>query len=242
MKIYNGYILDADNTLFDFSRSQREALAALLGMENGSREEEDAFILYRNINQQLWGAYERGEIDQTSLRTERFRILFEQLGPASPSDWKDRVADYAAEFMSLFTERPHLFPDTIPVLEVLSQKAKLVMGTNGFSETQHKRIAGTGIGKFFHDIIISGEIGVQKPDPLFFRTCLESLEMEPSQVLCVGDNYQADILGALDAGIDGCWFKINDGSDPPREPSSRPITVIRRLNELLPEKHADATR
>ncbi len=221
---YKGFIIDADNTVLDFTRSQREALALTLGLAADTPEEQHAFEEYHTINESLWKLFEQGGITQEALRYERFRILLEKLGISGDH------RESAKRFMDTFDSLSYLLPDAIVTLEKLAKGASLVMGTNGFARTQRSRIALAGIGKYFKAIVISEEVGTQKPEPEFFRTCIERLGLDPAEVLVVGDSPSADISGAIRSGLNACWF--NPKGKPYPEQEIPPTYTIGKLPEL----------
>ena len=79
--------------------------------------------------------------------------------------------------------------------------------------------------KFFAAQVVSADIGVEKPDRLFFERGLAIAGTEPNRVLHVGDGFDSDVKGALGAGIDAVWV------NPSRPPDS-PVPVIASIAEL----------
>ena len=71
MMRYETLLFDADQTLLDFHRSEREALIAAL-MQMGVRASEEMIRIYSEINLATWKRLERGEITKAALRTVRF--------------------------------------------------------------------------------------------------------------------------------------------------------------------------
>lgn len=76
-------------------------------------------------------------------------------------------------------------------------------------------------------LFISSEIGFPKPDPRFFRAVEERLQLAPSQILLVGDDWTNDIMGARSAGWSTVWFDRRDFASP------EPATRVGQLSELL---------
>jgi putative hydrolase of the HAD superfamily len=89
-----------------------------------------------------------------------------------------------------------------------------------------------GIGRFFRAVLISEELGLAKPDPRFFLRAAEAAGLPRSELLCVGDNPSADIVGARTAGIAGCWYNPGGAAWP--GPGDPPERIIGDLRELLP--------
>jgi len=81
------------------------------------------------------------------------------------------------------------------------------MVTNGMKEVQRSRIELAGLQNLFDHFVISDEIGVAKPDPVFFDKVITIISFEDtSKMLMIGDTPQSDIIGANNYGIDSCWF------------------------------------
>ena len=81
--------------------------------------------------------------------------------------------------------------------------------TNGIADTQHMRFSGTDTEKFFNGIYISEELGVQKPDPGFFRKVLDDIGIEKENAIVIGDSERSDIQGAVNAGIESIFISFD---------------------------------
>lgn len=225
MPRYHTVLFDADNTLFDFTRAEREAIGNTLRFFDITPSEE-RIALYSKINESVWKRLERGEITKSSLRTTRFRELGGALG--IPLD-ATRAADVYQEFLS---GCPYLLPGALEVCRALAQTHKLFIITNGIKEVQRKRFSTSPLRPYFTDLFISDEIGFEKPHKAFFDAVAQAIEgFTADGTLIVGDSLTSDIKGGAVAGIDTCWFdqtgKKNNGNIP--------YTYrIRALEELLP--------
>ena len=222
---FRGYLLDADNTLFDFDRAEREALARTLAAVCPAPPPPQVFAEYHRINAGLWRRFEQGASSQAELRVERFLVLFRTLGLAGDPH---RAAELFVETMAGMA---FLLPHARRVLAALAGRASLALLTNGLARVQRGRIQRAGIGGLFRCIVISEEVGLAKPDPGMFLLAVRGLGLEPGQVLCVGDSAAADIRGARRAGLASCWFAPPSAQYPPGEPP--PDYRINDLRELL---------
>ncbi|PKL07447.1 MAG: HAD family hydrolase [Spirochaetae bacterium HGW-Spirochaetae-7] len=79
MKKYELVFIDLDETLMDFRRAERQALERSL-TRFGLAFSERTAIEYEEINGGVWRRLEKGELDQETLKVERFRLLFGRLG------------------------------------------------------------------------------------------------------------------------------------------------------------------
>jgi YjjG family noncanonical pyrimidine nucleotidase len=219
---YRGIILDADNTLFDFSRSQRESLEAVLAdqPDYGKR----AHAPFEAANRTVWEQYERGNITSEKLRVKRFELLFAELGISRDPDAAAR------SYLNVLSTKTHMLPGALKLLQSLSARFPLVLGTNGLAAVQRARIERSGIAPYLAGVIISEEIGTPKPDRAFFDTCLSVLGVQPARAMMVGDSPSSDIRGAREACIDACWYNPAGREYPPGEP--RPTWTVRTLSQI----------
>jgi len=93
--------------------------------------------------------------------------------------------------------------------------------TNGPSDIQRLKLEQSGLTGAFGWEVISGELGIGKPDPAVFHGLLEGLGAEPSASVMVGDSWERDVLGGLHAGMSAVW--IADGRPVPEH---RPRVVV----------------
>jgi YjjG family noncanonical pyrimidine nucleotidase len=222
---FRGFLIDADNTIFDYDRAEREALAAVLA-EAGLEPTPAIHEAYRRINDGFWRAFERGEVTQDELKVERFRRLFAETAPGRRTD----PAETSRKYLSKLAMQVHLLPHAARAIADLAGRAALGLATNGLPEVQRGRLERSGLAHCFHAVLISGEIGVAKPDPRFFLMGAERLGLQPSEVLCVGDVPGTDIRGARAAGMASCWVAGPGASWPEGEPG--PDYTIRDLRAL----------
>ena len=222
---YAWVFLDADGTLFDYAAAEAAALEgafASFGLPFSS----PIATLYSDINAAIWREFERGEIDQLRLRTERFDRLFSTVGLAA-----DTVA-FSRCYLEVLARQAALLPDAEAVTKRLAGSHQLLLLTNGLADVQRPRFAASTIHDCFSVFVISEEVGLAKPDPAIFDLALERAgRPDRSDVLVVGDSLSSDIAGGAAAGLDTCWF------NPPGAANGHGVTPtyeIRRLSELLP--------
>jgi putative hydrolase of the HAD superfamily len=98
-----------------------------------------------------------------------------------------------------------VFPESRAVLEHLRGRVKLGMITNGASDIQRRKIAGSGLAGYFEVILVSGEEGFGKPKPEIFRLAIDRLEVDEASAVMIGDSLARDIAGAASVGIKSVW-------------------------------------
>lgn len=223
---YRGFLIDADNTVFDYDRAERAALAGAL-KEAGIEPTASVREAYRRINDGLWRAFERGTVTQEELKVERFRRLFDEAAPGARAE----PATVSRRYLELLARQVRLLPHAASAIADLAGRAALCLATNGIPEVQRSRLERSGLAERFRAVLISGEIGIAKPDPRFFLLGAERLGLPPAEVLCVGDTPTTDIRGARAAGMASCWVAAPGAVWPPPEP--RPDFTIRDLRGLV---------
>ena len=99
-----------------------------------------------------------------------------------------------------------LFPETEETLAGLARQVKLGIVTNGSADTHRRKLRRLGFEELFDCCVIAGEFGAGKPDPAIFLHAAELLGVRPEECLVVGDNAEADVVGAKAAGMQAVWF------------------------------------
>jgi putative hydrolase of the HAD superfamily len=162
-----------------------------------------------------------GECSHQEQRRARLRDVWRS-GPLSDADADLIFGDYVRHY----EKSVRLFPDALPCLDAL---AGLPLGiiTNGNSEQQRRKLRNTGIMERFRPVLVSGDIGVGKPDPRIFREAARLAGRAPGECLYVGDRLDADALGSARAGMAGVWLDRAG-----RRPAPVGIVTIRGLEEL----------
>ena len=209
MTKYKYILFDADGTLFDYHRAESESLRKTF--EHYGIEDKDSEIsaLYNKINHKCWSMFEKKQLTLDQLRVKRFSELIEEgrLGSIDPLEMGEKYLGYLAAAADMIEGAPEL-------LEKLYGNYSLVMITNGISEIQHSRIKEADIGKYFDAVIISDEVGFQKPASEYFDITMEKIgNPDKSEVIIIGDSLTSDIAGGNRYGIDTCWINIKN-SEP----------------------------
>ena len=218
-------LFDADHTLFDFDRSARISLQDTLG-KHGLAYTEESIEEYFVINRACWRAYEEGKIDRGTLARRRFELFFAHIGV----DGVDPLA-FNAEYLSELPGHPYFLEGAPEVLEIVGQHFRMGIITNGLQEVQRPRLVKSGIDHFFEVIVVSGEIGLAKPDPAYFAYTHQQMNMpDKDRVLVVGDSLYSDMHGGITYGFRTCWY--NPSGSPATE-DVQPDHQVRSHAELI---------
>ncbi len=199
---YNHLFFDLDRTLWDFDKNSIETFQDIHHKYELSHRGIDSFDkfldTYHRINTQLWEVYRQGGIEKEVLSVERFSLTLNSFGIIDDVLSKHMATDY----IDLSPTKKNLFPGTLEVLEYLKGKYTLHIITNGFEEVQHRKVAASGLDKFFTNTITSDEAGYKKPDCRIFKYSLDLTGADSAQSLMIGDDPEIDIQGAKAVGID----------------------------------------
>ena len=222
---YKWLLFDADNTLFDFTYSQRKALENSFDFNNLEYYEE-VFEEFIKINMTIWAAYDRNEITHEEIKYERFSRLF-SLYDISEID----LIHFNDYFISQLIINSKLLEGAENILRYLHGKTKVALITNGMKEVQRPRFEQCKLKHIFDKVFISGELGLSKPNYEYFRFVHEETgKLDKDDYLVVGDNLIADVKGAKDYGFDACWYNIHDEHS---EKYHEADYVINSLHELI---------
>lgn len=226
-KHYPWLWFDADGTLFDYHRA--EATALRYAFDSLHLPFEDSYLdTYREINQGLWQALERGEITQAVLRPRRFELLLEAIQLTASIDDMSRTY---LEHLAICAE---LMEGAYEVLETLHRTSRIAIVTNGLQSVQRGRFARSTIRPFVDELIISEEIGAAKPNPSFFEIASARTGNPPkSDILLIGDSLTSDIQGGVNYGINTCWYNPSGEPRPADLASTYEIGYLRELLEIL---------
>jgi putative hydrolase of the HAD superfamily len=142
------------------------------------------------------------------------------------------VADQlATSFWPLYERGCELSDDTRVTLQTLREWGmKLGVITNGSTEWQRRKLDSLGITSWFDAVLISEAEGVRKPDPEIFHRALARCGVDASEAIFVGDNPDADIRGALAAGLRAAWKSVPHWSCPHAVPTLGRLTDVLRLS------------
>jgi putative hydrolase of the HAD superfamily len=205
-KKYKHIFFDLDHTLWDFETNSKLALERIYEEEKLGEKGVPSFEVFHKrylpINDRYWAHYHNRIVTKEQLRIGRFSETLSEWG-IKDDHTANRVAN---SYIAISPKMTALFPDTIDVLKYLKQKYTLHLITNGFAEVQGIKIEQSGLKPFFQEIIISEEVGTQKPDKAIFELAMDRAFTHADECLMVGDNYSTDIAGARRAGIDQVFF------------------------------------
>ena len=206
---YDVVLFDADNTLFDFDAAEAQALDLTLA-EYGYPVDDKSRNCYLAVNRDLWERFDRGEVKREWLVVERFAALQRALGGHHDP------AEMNTFYLARLAEAGCLLPGAEALCRALVPTCTLAIVTNGVASAQRGRFDRSPLKELIPWLFISEEVGYQKPQRQFFDAVLSAMSLPPSaRIVVVGDSLTADILGAVNAGLDSIWYNPNGLSGRP---------------------------
>ncbi|MFB6258059.1 MAG: HAD family hydrolase [Flavobacteriales bacterium] len=162
------------------------------------------------------------------LRYERFHHTLLRMG-LSNRELADRLAE---AYLRGTPQKGRLIDGAVEVLGELAPHYRLHLLTNGYADTQLQKVQGTGLEPYLESVVTSDRAGARKPAPGIFRFALEQAGASMKESLMVGDDVEADIIGAQDFGIDQVHFDKGRNEDDPH--ASYRIRSLPELLDILP--------
>ncbi|TDH18353.1 noncanonical pyrimidine nucleotidase, YjjG family [Segetibacter sp. 3557_3] len=225
---YQHLFFDLDHTLWDFETNAKSTLRELFDThrlhETVTPQFDEFFSAYSYHNKRLWDRYHHGFIRQEELKWKRMwhALLEFKLGD------EKLAKQLSADFLEILPGKKELFPHTIEILEYLTGKGyQLHLITNGFEKIQWSKLRTANIGHYFKAVITSELANSLKPKKEIFNFAMLQTGASLKESVMLGDNLDADISGALNAGMDAIF--VNHIRE---ETTIKPTHTIYHLREL----------
>lgn len=198
---------DLDHTLWDFDKNSALTFNKIFKLNNIEIDLEDFLKSYEPINLNYWKLYREEKIGKETLRFGRLNDAFTAINFKVGKDVIYKLSDDYIEHLTAFN---FLLDGTFHILDYLKDKYKLHIITNGFDEVQQGKLEKSKINHYFETVTNSEMVGVKKPDPKIFNFALNLANTTAEKSIMIGDNYEADILGALNIGIESVFLDVNN--------------------------------
>ena len=226
---YRHLFFDLDHTLWDFDANALEALKDVYHQKKLADQGVDSFdkfyTHYLHHNAILWDRYHKGFITSEDLKWKRmWRTLLEFNIGSEPL-----AKEIGYEFLEVLPTKQQLFPHTHEILIYLKEKQyRLHLITNGFEKTQHQKLKHSGLSGYFEEVVTSEKSMYVKPQKEIFDFALQLTGAQLRESIMIGDNPDADIQGAVNAGMDSIFVNHTSKPDIP----SGATHAIQHLKEL----------
>lgn len=203
---YRHLFFDLDHTLWDFDTNAKATLMEVYQLykleEKGVHPFEDFYTLYLKHNGILWDRYHKGFISSEDLKWKRmWRTLLDfKIGD-------ELIAkEISVRFLDILPTKKILFDYTLEILEYLAgKKYSLHLITNGFEKTQWSKLNNSSLSKYFAHVITSEMSNSIKPAKEIFEYAIRKTGAVLQESIMIGDNPEADIQGAINAGMDNIF-------------------------------------
>lgn len=227
-------LFDLDDTLFDHRHSARTAIAAVARKYSwNTRSIEELEAEYDRLLSEIHPAVLAGKVTPEQSRRMRYARLFEFC--QAPHD--DRVIGEALAFaMGMYRDARKAVDGAAELLIELKQQYKIGVISNNFLNEQMEKLDVIGLRKLVDELVVSEEVGYTKPDKRIFEVAMSRMDAGPCECLMIGDSWEADIVGATNAGIRAIWFNrfglpCPNGSAVLQCHAFSPASVVRTMIE-----------
>ena len=201
---YNTLLFDLDDTILDFGKAEEQAFFMTFE-NNGLNVSDGMFDKYKEINEVMWKNHEKGLASRDEIMIERYIKLFEIY------KIKKNPVLFNRNYLDNLSLGSFVVDGAVEFLEKIKSDCKIYAVTNGEEKTQKKRLKNSPVGKYFDKIVTSQQAGFNKPQKEFFDYAFNEFDLKNSKgVLLIGDSISADIKGAVNYGIDNCWFNFRN--------------------------------
>lgn len=227
MSKYKTIFFDLDHTLWDFEANSKATLSKIyidFSLSEYKFDFESFYQCYKGHNERLWDRYRKGFIKRDELKWKRMWLTLLDFKVANEL----LAREMGQVFMETLPLQTSLFPYTFEVLDYAKAKGlDINLITNGFEDTQWKKIENCNLTPYFSHVITSEKSNSVKPNAEIFEYSLNLAAAERETSLMIGDNYDVDIAGAAAVGIDQVYFNPDV-----LEHSFLPTFEIKCLSEL----------
>ena len=227
-KTYEHLYFDLDHTLWDFDKNAKVSLTEVYGSFGLDKKVnaafDDFYQKYLFHNQVLWERYHRGFINADDLKWKRmWRTLLDYKIADEPL-----ARELSGRFLEILPIQKEVFPHTFEILDYLSNKNyRLHLITNGFEKTQWSKLKNSGLDKYFDQVITSEKSNSVKPKKEIFDFAIQAAGANIASSIMIGDNLEADIQGAMNAGMDSIFVNhINAVTE------IKPTYIVTHLQQL----------
>ena len=225
MQRYKNLFIDLDDTIYDFSAASREAFMEtyeLLHYDRFFDSFDHYYSIYEPYNLELWHIYGKGKISKEELNRRRYSYPLEVVGVHD-----QELADtFCREALGRIPTKDKLIDGAIELLEYLRPKYNMYILSNGFKELQSHKMRTAGIDKYFDALILSEDIGVNKPNRELYEYALQKTGSKIEESIMIGDMFETDIVGAANIGMEQIYFN-------PKRKENHTFAPTYMVDELL---------
>ncbi len=196
-----------------------------LRLDNNGVEFDRFFAIYNQNNDALWEAYRKKEFTKKELTSHSFQLTFDALNMTGID-----ALEMNELYLSEMPKQTHLIEGAREILHLAKSRGyRMFIITNGFKEVQQQKLLNTDLAGYFEKLFISEEIKTPKPGRQIFEYAVKSANAKKQKSLMIGDDWDVDIQGARNFGMDAVFYnRLKDTVDS----KHNSVTIIESLNEL----------
>lgn len=231
MRQYKSLFIDLDDTVYDFSAASRESFKEsydLLHYERYFNSFEQYMEIYEPYNLELWRIYGEGKITKAELNRRRYLHPLETVGVND----LQLAEEFCRNALGLIPTKDKLIDGAIELLEYLRPKYSMYILSNGFKELQSHKMRTAGIDRYFDGLILSEDIGVNKPNRELYDYALQKSGSTVEESIMIGDMFDTDIAGAANIGMDQIYFNPKGKKGHPFAPTHE-VTHLLQIKDIL---------
>ena len=244
MKQYKAVLIDWDDTIGDFIGAAKLALLEMYDKYHLSdyfASHEEFVSLYKPHNIELWDKYGKDLVTKAFLRVDRFlwpllhgsKVGERQEAKGERQDLTALAEQMSEDFLHLTTAHFSLLEGAEALVRYLAEKYPLTVVTNGFVEVQYEKFDRSGLRDCFTHIVLSEEVGCQKPNPRIYEKALRMNGVSAEEAVMIGDSWNSDIQGAINAGIDQIWIRKSQDPLPNGQSATYIVKSLAEVMEIL---------
>jgi YjjG family noncanonical pyrimidine nucleotidase len=233
---YSAILFDLDDTLLDFCAGETKALRKALAIVDINISDDQWITIwqtYQPISNNYWQQKQSNSLSRQQVITASLQDTFTALD----YDFADS-SRLAQIYWDVFCHTACLNPEVLPTIEALSNFYQLGIVSNGYTNSQEYRLQASGLSNYFQSVVISESVGYRKPASEIFNLALMELAVTSSKTLFVGDSITDDYQGAINAGIDFCYYQrrsqnVEVVQSPLPKLDSQPQYTIENISQLI---------
>ena len=244
MKQYKAVLIDWDDTIGDFIGAAKLALQEMYNKYHLSdyfASHEEFVSLYKPHNIELWDKYGKDLVTKAFLRVDRFlwpllhgsKVGERQEATGERQELTTLAEQMSEDFLHLTTAHFSLLEGAEALVRYLAEKYPLTVVTNGFVEVQYEKFDKSGLRDCFAHIVLSEEVGCQKPNPRIYEEALRMNGISAEEAVMIGDSWNSDIQGAINAGIDQIWIRKSQDPLPNGQSATYIVKSLAEVMEIL---------
>ena len=223
MKNINDIFWDLDHTLWDFNKNSDLTIFKIL-KNNNIKVDVPLFLkVYHPINRKYWELYRENKVSKSYLRFYRLSDTFNELNVEVS---EKLIRKLSVDYINHLSDFNYMIPNAITILEKFCSSYNMHIITNGFKEVQKRKLKKSGLLKYFKTITISEDVGFKKPSKEIFFHAITKANAQIEKSVMIGDNFNADIVGAKRMGIKAIYYNFHKTSE-------QQLEGVIKINDLL---------